>query len=139
MILFDLKCENNHVFEAWFKDSEAFKSQSEKGIVSCPNCSSVSVKKALMAPNVSLANSDKKKVATNDLAKVQKLLSEAQKTVEDNFDYVGKDFAKEARKIHYGESEKKNIYGEASEKDSKSLKEEGIAFNQIPWKPKADA
>ncbi len=139
MILFDLKCENNHVFEAWFKDSEAFKGQSEKGIVSCPSCGSTSVKKALMAPNVSLANSDKKKVTTSDLAKVQQLLSEAQKTVEDNFDYVGKDFAKEARKIHYGESEKKNIYGEASEKDSKSLKDEGIGFNQIPWKPKADA
>ena len=92
-----------------------------------------------MAPNVSLANSEKKKASTGELAKVQKLLSEAQKVVEDNFDYVGKDFAKEARKIHYGESDKKNIYGEATERDSKSLKEEGIAFNQIPWKPKADA
>ncbi|MFD2206884.1 DUF1178 family protein [Kiloniella antarctica] len=139
MILFDLKCENNHVFEAWFKDSEAFKKQSERGIVTCPSCNSSAVTKALMAPNVSLANSEKKRASTSDLAKAQKLLSEAQKVVEDNFDYVGKDFAKEARKIHYGESDKKNIYGEATEKDSKRLKEEGIAFNQIPWKPKADA
>ncbi|WP_421780052.1 DUF1178 family protein [Kiloniella litopenaei] len=139
MILFDLKCENDHVFEAWFKDNAAFKDQSEKGIVLCPNCSSKKVKKALMAPNVSLANSEKKQASTSELAKAQKFISEAQKAIENNFDYVGKDFALEARKIHYGESDKKNIYGEASETDAKSLKEEGVAFATIPWKPKADA
>ncbi|MCZ4282159.1 DUF1178 family protein [Kiloniella laminariae] len=139
MILFDLKCENNHVFEAWFKDSAAFRSQSDLGVISCPNCASTAVSKALMAPNVSLAKSEKKTKSYDDLAKVQKFLAQAQKVVEDNFDYVGKDFAKEARKIHYGESDKTNIYGEASEVDAKELKEEGVAFAQIPWKPKADA
>ncbi|WP_020593218.1 DUF1178 family protein [Kiloniella laminariae] len=139
MILFDLKCENGHVFETWFKDSAAFRSQSDQGIISCPNCASTSVSKALMAPNVSLAKSEKKTKSHDDLAKVQKFLAQAQKTVEENFDYVGKDFAQEARKIHYGESDKTNIYGEASEVDAKELKEEGVAFSQIPWKPKADA
>ena len=139
MILFDLKCENDHVFEAWFKDSAAFESQTDKGIVSCPNCASTAVKKALMAPSVSLANSEKKQLSKNDLAKAQKIIGEAQKVIENNFENVGQDFASEARKIHYGESDKKNIYGQASETETKSLKDEGIAVSQIPWKPKADA
>jgi hypothetical protein len=66
-------------------------------------------------------------------------MGELRAHVEKNCDYVGPSFAEEARKIHYGETEKRNIYGEASSKEAESLKDEGVEFGRIPWLPREDA
>lgn len=145
MIKFNLKCEQNHIFEAWFKNSAAFDTQVEKNIVTCSICGSSHIEKALMAPSLpKKANrqSQTTTVQTNDsqqAALALKALKELQKTVESNCDYVGKEFAEEARKIHYGETEKRGIYGEATETERSELADEGVEIAAIPWLPSSDA
>lgn len=138
MIVFDLKCARKHVFEAWFPDSAAFEAQSEAGEVVCPVCGSRKVKKALMAPNIAsrkdLSSSEQKSAATAAL----KLLAEVREQVEKNCEFVGERFAEEARRIHYGESAKRDIYGQATEEEAEDLLEEGIEFSRIPWLPRHD-
>ncbi|MEM7169688.1 MAG: DUF1178 family protein [Pseudomonadota bacterium] len=157
MIVFDLRCAKNHEFEAWFRDNDTFKAQAENGQVPCPVCGSTKVGKALMAPFV--ANAKKKADTANatlpvpaDGGPVQKAAMESQKagevrkalremreTIEKNFDYVGGGFAEEARKIHYGESEERNIYGETSDDEAKALHDEGVKVSRIPWLPKENS
>ena len=144
MIVFDLKCAKGHVFEAWFRDSASFEAQAVKGDVPCPTCGSTKVSKALMAPNVAGAKkkdsqsemTTKAAMETKKAAEARKALQELRKTVEDNFDYVGSNFAEEARKIHYGESDSRDIYGETSEKEAKELNDEGVTVQRIPWVPR---
>jgi hypothetical protein len=62
-------------------------------------------------------------------------LVELRRKVEEKCDYVGDRFAEEARRIHYGEIEKRDIYGEATETETTELKEEGIVVERIPWVP----
>ncbi len=138
MIVFDLRCAKEHVFEAWFPDSKSFERQAKKGEVVCPVCGDTKVEKALMAPNIS---SSRKKAAaeeTAQAAQAMQMLAKLQDHVEKNFDYVGPEFAEEARKIHLGESEKRDIYGEATEADAKELTDEGIEVGRIPWRPRAE-
>ncbi len=139
MIVFDLKCENEHVFEAWFRDSKAFTRQRKRAQVACPVCGGTKVEKALMTPNI--ASSRKKEAAaeTAKAAQAMQTLAELRQTIETNCDYVGTEFAEEARKIHHGETEKRDIYGEASETEAKELTEEGVEFARIPWLPRADS
>lgn len=142
MIVFDLVCSNSHTFEAWFPDSRAFERQRRKKAVACPRCGDAKVQKALMAPNIATS---KKRVAADkrasDLAaEAMRMLAEARRQVEDNCDYVGDKFAEEARKIHYGETEKKRaIYGQATKPEAEELRDEGIEFNEIPWVPRLDS
>ena len=73
------------------------------------------------------------------LREVQRVLSELRDDVERNSDYVGDDFAEEARRIHYGETKERRIYGEASDQEAAELEDEGVAFHRIPWTPRHDA
>ena len=145
MIVFDLRCHKDHVFEAWFASSEAFDEQSMAGAVACPLCGSAKVIKALMAPAVAgTKKSDKpaeraEAPAPAPQATYFNALKELREHVEKTCDYVGPKFAEEARKMHYGESEKRNIYGEATEKQADRLREEGVDCHQIPWLPNQDA
>lgn len=169
MIVFDLRCKKDHVFEAWFKDSAAYEEQVEAGVVRCPVCGSKRVEKALMAPNVTTRRQNKESSAPNpepasspaaagaalqpakssgsvttnaDLEKVTEVmqaLTELRDNVERECDYVGGDFAEEARKIHYGETEPRGIYGESSDEDAKALEEEGVEFARVPWIPRHDS
>ncbi|WP_343560500.1 DUF1178 family protein [Kiloniella sp. b19] len=144
MILFDLICENGHVFEAWFKDSEAFEKQVELQAVECPTCLSKTVSKALMAPNIQTSKQKKsldqaKTETQHEALTTRQAIEELHKTVEKNFDYVGSSFAQEARKIHHGESESRNIYGETTPGEAKSLAEEGVSVLPLPPKTKSDA
>ena len=136
MIVYDLKCSRNHVFEAWFPDSASFEAQAEAGKVTCPTCGSRKVAKALMAPNIAarreLSSSEQQAAAKATLALLHKMRDE----VEKNCDYVGENFAEEARRIHYGEAEKRNIYGEATQEETDEMVEEGVEFAQIPWLPR---
>lgn len=132
MILFDLRCTEGHEFEAWFRDSGAYDEQVGAGDVACPICGSHEVTKALMAP--ALASRPKAK----QVAQVMGMVREVQDHIEKNFDHVGNRFAEEARKIHYGDTEKRSIYGEATKAEAKELKDEGIKVGQIPWLPRHD-
>jgi hypothetical protein len=134
MILFDLICDQEHEFEAWFASSEAFAKLKAAQAVSCPHCGSTAVSKALMAPKLSRKVGEEKRMsAEEERAKVRSALKQLRKTVEETSDYVGKEFPEEARKMHYGEAEKRNIYGEATPEEAKDLAEEGVPVSQIPW------
>jgi hypothetical protein len=136
MILFALRCAADHEFEGWFRNGAAFETQSAAGEIVCPSCGSKDVAKAPMAPH--LARSRKDEGAPGP-AQIRKALEEVRRQVEANCDYVGDQFAEEARRIHYGEADARNIYGEASAEDAKTLSEEGIEFTRIPWPSRTDA
>ena len=131
MIKYSLICDNDHVFEAWFSDSESFEKQNKKNLISCLTCSSTKIKKDIMAPRIS-----SRKQKTNRLNqkkdKIEMILNKVRKHVESNFDYVGDKFADEARAIHYGEKEEREIYGETSIDDAVELIEEGINVEPLP-------
>ncbi|MEM8813828.1 MAG: DUF1178 family protein [Pseudomonadota bacterium] len=168
MILYALHCNNDHQFEAWFKSSSDYDSQSERGLIVCPICESNNVSKSLMAPSVrtsrnrasapvieheptaqadatgqsgsdasvpvaapspALANSDQK------AAQFLETLRALKQHVTENADYVGRDFAEEARRIHYGEAEERGIYGESSLEEAGGLLEEGIDVHLLPILP----
>lgn len=153
MILYSLCCSKDHGFDAWFANSDAFDKQAKKGIVVCPICGDTKVRKAIMAPRIAKGASRKKSESSMPAAtqspapapgnhvmapQMREMLSELRKQVEANCDYVGNDFAEEARKIHYGETEERGIYGEASDADAEALQEEGIEVGRIPWLPRTN-
>ena len=140
MMVFDLICANKHTFEAWFKDSKAFDGLRRKGRVECPTCGDSKVEKALMAPNISTSKKQAQEAKESAMAaQARQMLVNMQKQVEDNCDYVGPAFAEEARKIHYGETEKRDIYGEATKTEADELSEEGVDFTAIPWVQPTDS
>ncbi len=143
MIVYDLKCRKDHVFEAWFSDSASFAEQVEAGKVLCPVCGSRKVTKALMAPNLlkgargeaepPCQSSEIAVADTEKAAELRGLLRELREHVESNCDYVGEDFAEEARKIHYGETDPRGIYGDTSDDEASELQDEGIDVQRVPW------
>lgn len=145
MIRYDLKCADGHVFEAWFASSAAFDEQAERGLIACAVCGSSKVEKSLMAPRVPKKGNAKDEKAEEPMMsapvpkEIADKLAALRKEVEANSDYVGKDFASEARKIHLGESEARSIWGEASKEDAKSLAEDGVPVAPLPFMPKRDA
>jgi hypothetical protein len=152
MILYSLCCSKDHGFEAWFRNSDAFDKQATKGIIACPTCGNTKVRKAIMAPRIAKGAKKKSQEAPATVPaapatapgnhvmapQVREMLQELRKHVEANCDYVGNEFAEEARKIHYGETEERGIYGEASNADAEALQEEGIEVGRIPWLPRTN-
>ena len=136
MIRYALACDRDHPFEAWFGSSSDYDDQAARGLVECPFCGSTTVSKQIMAPAVA---GTKKRDAAPDLGKVQAMMMEAAREVrshvEANFDYVGDAFAREARDIHEGRSEKREIYGEATPAEVKKLKEDGVPCAPLPPLP----
>lgn len=135
MIKYALKCEDGHTFEGWFSDSSDYDAQDEKNLLECPICGSSKVSKALMAPAIAKRRSTPAE-AESRLQEFQESFNEsarrARDYVEKNFDHVGKRFPEEARRIHYGETKERAIYGEASPKEVKELKEEGVSVAPVP-------
>ena len=132
MILFQLRCGKNHHFDAWFRDNAAFDQQSAASRIACPICGDTGVDKAIMAPRLNKATGQA--LDAPDVARaMRQALGELRQTVAANCDYVGERFPEEARKIHYGETEARPIYGEASRDEARELAEEGIGFQAIPW------
>jgi hypothetical protein len=147
MIRYRLRCAAEHAFEAWFQSSSAYEKQAESGLLSCPHCGSSEVSRALMAPALQGTRKEsapvpvepspeQKQVATQAqveaLALKQQLLGLRRK-IEENFDNVGNRFAEEARKIHYGDSDARGIYGDTTPQEREALAEEGIEVGTIPW------
>jgi hypothetical protein len=139
MIKYELKCRKDHVFEAWFYDSATYDKQAAGGKIVCPVCNSRKITKAPMAPRIGKSKGEVAAAEAKEVAIAMKALRELREHVEKNADYVGDQFAEEARKIHYGETDKRNIYGEATKEEAKELVEEGIDVAMIPWVPRGDA
>lgn len=145
MIVYDLKCKKDHVFEAWFRDSGAYDDQARAGKLACPMCGSRKVEKVPMAPRISkgaaakTVSDEAPPPATEKAVKSMRALRELQTKIEKEFDYVGPQFAEEARRIHYGETDPRSIYGESSDKEAEALREEGVSFGRIPWPARQDS
>jgi hypothetical protein len=134
VIRYSLLCEHDHAFEAWFSSSGDYDDQAARGLVECPYCASRAVRKAIMAPAVQGTKKDAKPEASS--SETQAVMMEAaakvRAHVEQNFDYVGDRFAKEARDIHEGVSETRGIYGEATPSEVKALREDGVPVAPLP-------
>ena len=136
MIRFSLRCASGHEFEAWFRNGEGYEAQLTAGEIACPECGDTHVEKALMAPSIGRSRGARPPISP---AQLRAALVELRQQVETHCDYVGPQFAEEARRIHYGEADPHGIYGEASESESRELAEEGIKFGRIPWVAPTDA
>ena len=136
MIRYALACDAGHPFEAWFGSSADYDDQAARGLVECPFCASHAVTKQVMTPAVS---GTRKAAAPDMAAKMQTMMMEAahqvRSHVEQTFDYVGDTFAREARDIHEGRSEKREIYGEATPAEVKKLREDGVPCAPLPPAP----
>ena len=152
MIRYSLICQNSHEFEGWFSSSADFDIQRKRGFVECAHCGSAKVEKRMMAPGV--ARTDSRAVsalagpAAADPAPAapvaliderQKAMREMMKAFRDhvakNTDDVGRAFPEEARKIHFGETEKRSIRGEAAPDEVRALLEEGVDIMPVPTLP----
>ena len=145
MIVYDLICEQNHRFEGWFGSSADFADQRERGLLSCPNCGSVQISKAPMAPAVPAKGNTRADVSQEqstpvsnqpmspELQEAMVKLASAQAEALKKSTWVGDKFAETSRKMHYGEADEKPIHGQASLEEAKSLVDEGIAVAPLPF------
>ena len=133
MIKYKLICEDcSHIFDSWFASSKEFEKLKKNKYLNCTACNSLNIDKSLMAPSVI---NKKNYLKLQDKEKdIKNKLKEYKKFIKNNFDYVGENFSYEARSVHYNNKKrKKGIYGNASTKEIKELKEEGIETEIIPW------
>ena len=149
MIEFTLKCDQGHCFDSWFQSSGAFDALRAAGHVSCPVCGSANVEKALMAPRVQASR--KRAAAPGEDSRpeaapspgplrakpspAEQAMAEMRRKIEENSDYVGLNFAREARDIHDGLAPDRPIYGEARPDDARKLIEEGVPVAPLPFVP----
>ena len=159
MIRYALACPEGHAFESWFQNSNAFDDQAKRKLIACPECGSTAVEKALMAPRLSQAvTRSRRRVAQgpDDSAapppaspgskapvaimspqerELRSKLKELREQLTSSAEHVGPRFPEEARKMHYGETEHRSIYGEASADEARALIDEGIEFHPLPVLP----
>lgn len=156
MILYRLRCAQGHEFESWFKDSKTYERQEKKSLIDCPLCGESRVERAIMAPRLGRGGKEPAVPAPSAppptapspqqqqmaaLARtmpkeLREALLKVREHVEKNCEHVGDRFAEEARKIHYGESDRRGIYGQSSDEEARALAEEGIEFGRLPWLPR---
>lgn len=136
MIRYALKCAEGHAFESWFRDSSAYDALAEAGQVTCAVCGTTEVQKSIMAPAVSGPSTEveeTKNPLSAPASPAEAALRQLRDHLSKNADYVGKDFATEARRIHQGEADARGIWGEATREDAKALKDEGVPVAPIPF------
>ena len=149
MIVYNLACDQDHLFEGWFGSADDLGSQQTRGLLSCPMCGSSSIKKMVSAPRLNLSSSKERGDAASEAApasaatdestsqamiapqhaKLQEMIREIVANTED----VGQNFPEEARRIHYKEAPERSIRGVASKKEAQALADEGIAIAQLPF------
>jgi hypothetical protein len=132
MIVFDLECFKGHRFEGWFNNTESFEEQNAKNLITCPVCGDGRIKKMISPVATCAPRSETEKRVESPPIDYQRLAHEIVEYVNKNFQNVGPDFAKEALKMHYGATKKKNIRGSATEEEEKILRQEKIEFLKIP-------
>ena len=167
MSLFDIKCSDGHIFEAWFQNNDTYEKQVEDHMIECPLCGCTKISKSLMAPNIAQTSTSEKvgleelninadqhrvmvsahspddnQVSSEDVKRaldhMHNTMAKFRRQVEKSCEYVGNNFAEEARKIHYGDSEKRGIYGETTIRETEELIEEGINILPVPGSDKLD-
>jgi hypothetical protein len=136
MIAFDLECSAGHLFEAWFNNMQSFEEQNAKKMITCPYCNDIDIRKVLSPVAVRTSSQPETDRHTEPID-YPRLAKEIVEYVERNFDDVGTDFAKEALKMHYDVTEKRNIRGFATAQEEEALRDEGIGFFKIPM-PNSD-
>jgi hypothetical protein len=147
MIQFTLRCDKDHRFDSWFQSSDAFDKLKAAGMVACTHCGSTQVEKAMMAPSVQ-ASRGKPEAPEAETAPettpgplsapanpAEHAMTELRKKIEDNADYVGLDFVREARDMHDGLSTERAIYGEAKPDEARKLIEDGVPVAPLPFVP----
>lgn len=166
MIVFDLRCEDSHVFEAWFQNSDVYEAQVSQGDVECPFCGSANISKSLMSPNIAPKGSssasrsieivpsdhrvaasanapDSMDASAEDVKRALEHMHDTMKKyrnhVKKECEYVGEDFAKEARDMHTGDAENRGIYGEATLEETEDLLNDGIDILPVPGLGKLDS
>lgn len=139
MIRYSLKCEAGHGFDSWFKGAEAFSTLVSAGQVVCPVCGSAQVEKELMAPAVRPARKAEALPAKPDLAApasdLEEKIAALRRQIEENSEYVGMNFAAEARAIHAGDAPERTIHGEARPDEARAMIEEGLPVAPLPFLP----
>ena len=133
MIVFDLRCANDHQFEGWFDDSGNLEHQLAQGQVACPFCEDINIDRVLSPLNIK-----KKAASPQEWKKAYKAWGELCRYVKDNFEDVGHNFAKEALKVHFGQTEERSIRGVTTEVEEDMLEEEGVPFVKIPMPQELD-
>ena len=136
MIKYNLTCKKcNNLFDSWFPSSKEYEKLKNLKHINCPNCNSLKITKDLMSPNVLNSKKEKSEIIKNEkYVKVKNKIKEYQKFIKNNLEYVGENFAYEARSIHYNNKKNsKGIYGKATIDEVKELDEEGIKTEIIPW------
>lgn len=146
MIVFDLECrEGGHRFEGWFGSSDDFAGQRERGLLTCPECGSLDVIKAPMAPKLARkGNQVSSQSARTETAmtkaplppepvKMMQALATMQAAALKDSRWVGSKFAEESRAMHYGERDAETIHGQATLEEAKALYEEGIEVSPLPF------
>ncbi len=139
MIAIDIKCDNGHIFEGWFADSDSFKEQKKNLLISCPYCGcndveripstfSIGNKSISDTPGDEMNSSDKRESPIPP----KTYLYDLQRHIDKHFEDVGAGFAEEALKIHHGFEEKRNIRGTTTDEEERELREEGVPFVKIP-------
>ncbi|MBT4567529.1 MAG: DUF1178 family protein [Marinovum sp.] len=142
MIQYSLKCDQDHSFDSWFQSAAAFDKLLKAKMVTCAICGTSSVQKAIMAPRVNksgVPSEPDEKPQKNPLSAppdpAQQALKELRKHIETNADYVGDNFAAEARAMHDGSAPERSIYGAAKPDEAKQLLKEGIPVAPLPFMP----
>ena len=133
MMVLDLKCSKGHTFEGWFTNSENFYRQKESGDIRCPVCEDNQISQVLSA--VAIKRNPRAAQEGEEAPDPLKKLQEFYAYIEENFEEVGTEFAKESLKMHYGVADKRNIRGTSTAEEEKTLKEEGIEFYKVPKIP----
>ncbi len=157
MIVYTLRCRAGHCFEGWFRSAEDCVRQQKAQLLTCPECGSHDIEKRPSAPNVVRSATKAETPASTDRPpridrsaptqmhasgveeRMRRFLKDLRKEVEKRCEYVGRRFPEEARRIHYGETERRGIYGEATLEESRALREEGIEVIPLPGLRKTDA
>ena len=143
MIRYDLICEQGHEFDGWFSNSDAYDGQVKRRLVECSHCGSTKIDKQIMAPGIPAKSNRKSDVAKPMMTgpidpraqMMMQMMREMRAHVEKRSENVGDNFAEEARKIHYNESKKRGIYGQATPVEAQELIEEGIEVHPLPLLP----
>ena len=156
MILYRLRCAKGHEFDSWFKDSKTYERQEKRSLIGCAICGEAKVSRAPMAPRIGKggdradppveatpapapAPDPQMAALTRAMPKeMRETLLKLREQVEKNLEPVGEKFAEEARKIHYGESDKRGIYGQTTDEEAEALADEGIEFGRLPWIPRGN-
>lgn len=136
MIRFALHCADGHDFESWFASGTAFDDLRARGLVSCAICGSSKVEKALMTPAVAPAEKRPLAAPANP---AEAMLAALRAEIEKNSEYVGMNFATEARRIHAGDAPERQIHGEAKPEEARQLIEEGVPVAPLPFLPRSKA